>query len=74
MAKKCWYCLTYQGKSTVDQQSCTASVYCGVAERYITKGLIDSLKADAKVDAGAVLVACSYLGRMSREKFNGETL
>jgi len=63
-----WYCFSYVGK-TDEGRECQASTYTGYEEKKITLLNIEANKVNAKVNKGAVLIACSYLGHMTREEF-----
>ncbi|MDF2792291.1 MAG: hypothetical protein K0S85_44 [Pseudomonas orientalis] len=50
-----------------------ASTYVGWPEQMVTKPRIDAAKPSAGVGPGAVLLACSYLGEMTRAQMLGES-
>ena len=67
-----WFCLSYKGDSIETGLYTDASIYYGVADKYITKDIIDKSKPFAGVVDGAALVAASYLGHMTKADFEGK--
>ena len=66
-----WYCFTYEGKALTGEY-CKASAYTGYPEKInITRPIIDENKKYARVQGGAVLLNCIYLGEMSNAEFQG---
>ncbi|MNM21445.1 hypothetical protein D3C81_318050 [compost metagenome] len=49
-----------------------AATYCGWSDRAVSKPRIEWAKEAAGVGAGAVLLSCCYLGRMTRAEMLGE--
>jgi len=66
--QKHWYCFSFSGK-TLDGVMGQASVYIGYDQPGISNPRIMMAKEAAGVRADAVLIACSYLGLMSRDDF-----
>lgn len=67
-----WFCMTYIGRP-LDGTAGTANAcsYVGFAEKKITMAKINAQKKHAGVKDDAVLIACIYLGQMTREEFLG---
>lgn len=65
--QKHWYCFSFYDQ--YPGSSAQASVYIGFDLPGISKPRILQAKAGAGVRADAVLIACSYLGQMSRDDF-----
>jgi hypothetical protein len=63
-----WYCLSFIGKAAEGGGECQASSYHGYADRKVTKAKIAEAKKYAGVTENAVLIACSYLGYMTKEE------
>lgn len=61
MKKKHWYSFSFADGLTF------ASTYTGYTHQTITLPLIQKEKENADVPPSAVLIACSYLGYMTKE-------
>lgn len=66
-----WYCFSYAGESSESGRQCHACTYVGYQEKRVTKPMIEANKETAGVKEGAVLMAVSYLGHMTREEIVG---
>ncbi len=66
-----YYCFSYIGKDSETGEDCQASTYTGYPEKGITMPMIDENKKNACVNNGAVLLAVSYLGFMTRDAMQG---
>ena len=66
-----WYCFSYNGTNPQTGLDCAASTYAGYERQRVTKPMIDENKKHAGVNEGAVLIAVSYLGYMTREEMLG---
>lgn len=66
-----YYSLTFMDRPTPMTQRC-GSVYLGWREQMVTKPRIDEAKVEAGVGPEAVLMACCYLGYMTREQMLGD--
>lgn len=65
-----WYAFSFSHLSATRRQ--IASCYVGYASKRVTLANIAKAKVTAKVPPDAVLMACSYLGRMTTEEFTGK--
>ncbi len=61
--KQHWFCFTYADANS------QASTYTGFDEKNITLAMITANKINAKVSNKAVLLACIYLGFMTKKEF-----
>ncbi len=66
-----WYSLTFSDRPTPTTERC-GSTYTGWPEPLVTKPRIDAAKESAGVGPDAVLMACCYLGQMTRAQMLGE--
>jgi len=66
-----WYALAFLD-SVPSGAPMNASIYMGWPEQLVTKPRIDAAKQGAGVGPGAVLLACCYLGKMTRAQMLGE--
>lgn len=66
---KHWYCFSFSGFDENSKKQCQASSYTGYADRNISMARIRENKAYAGVSDNAVLISCSYLGRMTKSQF-----
>ena len=67
-----WYCLSFSGPA-MNGEPCQASTYMGFCRPGISMPRILKAKQWAGVRSDAVLVACSYLGEMSKTDFETMT-
>lgn len=64
-----FYAYSFTGRLTCGRSG-EGSVYIGYHNAGVTKARIQEAKKGANMDPGAVLVAVSYLGRMTNERFS----
>jgi len=70
-----WFCFSFKGKHSDGMNcDCNACTYVGYPSRNITKKMIDAQKKESGVSESAVLIACTHLGFMTKEKFIGENI
>lgn len=68
---KHWYCYSYVGKEHHSGREVQACIYAGHPEMKVTMEYIRENKLNAGMTPGAVLVAVSYFGAMTKEEFEG---
>jgi len=71
--KKHWFCFSYKGTDLEGNRDCDASSYVGYDTKKVTLSMINENKRYADVTDKAVLIAVSYLGRMTKATFMGKT-
>ena len=69
LVKLHWYCLTYVGNNIEGTPNATGSTYAGFETNNITLSKINDNKRSAGMDRNSVLIACMYLGEMTRSEF-----
>lgn len=67
-----YFCMSFTHGSS--GSTTWASAYMGWPDRDITVERIKYVKASLGLDPGAVLVSCSYIGHMTREKMTGTSI
>jgi hypothetical protein len=61
-----WFCLTYfSGRNGIE----IGTAYVGNIKKGVPRKQIDESKEPARVSKDAALIACSYLGYMTRDQF-----
>ena len=71
--RKHFFCFSYSGKDLEGNRECEASSYVGYDTKKVTLQMINENKGYAGVTDKAVLIAVSYLGRMTKATFMGKT-
>lgn len=66
MTKNHWFAYSFIGK--VDSKEARGSVYVGYNNKLITRARINEAKKGSGLDSAAVLMAVSYLGRMTEQE------
>lgn len=67
--KRYWYVLGFI-HLTNDGGETRGSAFVGFSEKKITAARISQTKKDVGISSDAMLICCSYLGRMTAEEFN----